>query len=615
MTIWIYWHSKDNKGKDTVTNISDIVSEVKWSGADTQASRTLTISVPNDPFGQVGTVDIMPGDDISMYCDEEGGKKRCFYGQALSSTKVGEVGTKDIECYDYMRNLITSKISHKYGSHTAEYIARDAVKRAGLTTGKMERTKVKIDKLYATDTSAYNIALKAYRKASSKNGVKYFPYMDGKKFCVKVKGETAKKWLTSDADLTKFEWKYDATDIINKINVYSNDGTKVGTISDKGSIKKYGAFMDSETAGTASEKTGGSKGSIGKAKKSAKAKLKKSKRELSLEAIGDIQCVSGVGVYVEDKVTKTSGKFWVMSDVHTWSNGQHTMSLTLRFKNTMENPSVEYQAPNSSGSSGSGDYGTYEFNGKVLIGKKVRARFTAYGTYLGTIGAYSRNIAFHTVAGPRQIKRKWIQISGTGTSWDGRVCKVSDTGEKHTICIDNKGIYHIDVCCRTIGQARAFGAHYGWIIIGSGKGYKKTRSVKWKGGKLRRPCGGPITSGFGRRAKYSGGRQVSYSNFHHGIDFGVATGTRVHAAAPGTVVFSGWYSGYGNAIFIQHKKGFYTLYAHMSHRAVSHGQTVKAGQYIGKSGSTGFVTGSCLHFGVYIGGRGEGNAVNPRRYL
>jgi murein DD-endopeptidase MepM/ murein hydrolase activator NlpD len=115
------------------------------------------------------------------------------------------------------------------------------------------------------------------------------------------------------------------------------------------------------------------------------------------------------------------------------------------------------------------------------------------------------------------------------------------------------------------------------------------------------PLRGTITSGFGRR----------WGRLHAGIDIADPRGTPIHAAKGGTVVFSGWMGGYGNAIIVNHGGGLATLYGHQSRRVARVGDTVKQGQVIGYVGSTGHSTGNHLHFEVRIGGK----AQNPRRFL
>jgi murein DD-endopeptidase MepM/ murein hydrolase activator NlpD len=115
------------------------------------------------------------------------------------------------------------------------------------------------------------------------------------------------------------------------------------------------------------------------------------------------------------------------------------------------------------------------------------------------------------------------------------------------------------------------------------------------------PLSGPITSPFGMR----------WGTLHPGIDIGVPTGTPIHAAGSGTVVWCGWMSGYGNLVMIDHHNGLATLYGHQSRIAVSCNQQVSTGETIGYVGCTGFCTGPHLHFEVRL----NGTPVDPLGYL
>ena len=100
---------------------------------------------------------------------------------------------------------------------------------------------------------------------------------------------------------------------------------------------------------------------------------------------------------------------------------------------------------------------------------------------------------------------------------------------------------------------------------------------------------------------------------HGGVDIGASYGTAIWAADSGKVVTSqdGWNGGWGNYVMIDHGNGVQTLYAHMSSRAVSVGQSVSKGQVIGYVGSTGASTGPHLHFEVW----NYGSRVDPMSYF
>ena len=102
---------------------------------------------------------------------------------------------------------------------------------------------------------------------------------------------------------------------------------------------------------------------------------------------------------------------------------------------------------------------------------------------------------------------------------------------------------------------------------------------------------------------------------HYGTDIAKSGGCDILAAAAGKVIKTvKSNSGYGNYILIDHGKkngkSYVTLYAHLKTISVSKGETVVKGQKIGYMGSTGFSTGTHLHFEI----RENGNQINAMKY-
>lgn len=121
---------------------------------------------------------------------------------------------------------------------------------------------------------------------------------------------------------------------------------------------------------------------------------------------------------------------------------------------------------------------------------------------------------------------------------------------------------------------------------------------------LIRPISGTITSRFGAVSS----RRVSR---HTGLDIAASTGTKIKAAAGGTVTFSGYKGSFGYMVVINHGNGIETYYAHCSKLYVSAGQKVNQGDVIAAVGNTGNSTGPHLHLEIRI----NGVAYNPQNYL
>ena len=117
-----------------------------------------------------------------------------------------------------------------------------------------------------------------------------------------------------------------------------------------------------------------------------------------------------------------------------------------------------------------------------------------------------------------------------------------------------------------------------------------------------------ITSNYGGRNTGIPGASTN----HKGVDIGgVYYNSKVLAAKAGVVITSAYVSSYGNYVVISHGKGNTTLYAHLSSRSVKEGDTVKQGQVIGVTGSTGISSGPHLHYEIVE----NGVRVDPKTYL
>jgi murein DD-endopeptidase MepM/ murein hydrolase activator NlpD len=98
---------------------------------------------------------------------------------------------------------------------------------------------------------------------------------------------------------------------------------------------------------------------------------------------------------------------------------------------------------------------------------------------------------------------------------------------------------------------------------------------------------------------------------HIGLDYGCRLGDPIYAADSGVVTIAGWNGGYGILVELNHGNGFVTRYAHLSELLVGCGTPIYQGQVVGYCGSTGYSSGSHLHFEV----RSNGAPQNPQGYL
>lgn len=114
-----------------------------------------------------------------------------------------------------------------------------------------------------------------------------------------------------------------------------------------------------------------------------------------------------------------------------------------------------------------------------------------------------------------------------------------------------------------------------------------------------------VNSPFGKRTHPVTGQ----ADLHKGVDL-AARCDPVLSIMDGTVSDTGYNPILGNYVRIAHGE-FQSIYGHLSHIMVAKGETVKAGEFIGVTGSTGRVTGEHLHFSI----RFRDRYLNPLHFL
>ena len=317
----IKWTKKSN-GK--TYDITYCVGTVTWSGSVEQAAREASITVlnaPNDPNITALKLNIAAGDVIQLY----DGKTNIFYGEIQTSTKTSEIGTITYNARDLMDHLLRIDDKQNFKKKTPEAIAKLLCKKYGITPGKIVSTKKAIKAIL--ENNIYDMIMYAYTKAAKSTGKKYMPYMDGKKFCVKVKGTIVSGYtLDEKANISQSNYEESIENMVDQVKIFNDKGKQVGIVKNDSNIKRYGIYQAAYTK----EKD------INPPTAAKNLLVGITKKVTVTTTDGDVKAVAGEGIKLKDGVTGLDGLFWISNDSHTWENGNHTMTLELEFKNVMD---------------------------------------------------------------------------------------------------------------------------------------------------------------------------------------------------------------------------------------------------------------------------------------
>lgn len=126
-----------------------------------------------------------------------------------------------------------------------------------------------------------------------------------------------------------------------------------------------------------------------------------------------------------------------------------------------------------------------------------------------------------------------------------------------------------------------------------------TATQYWDGPFKMPVAGSKFTSFYGARRSFNGGILHTY---HSGTDLAAPVGTPVYAAGAGRIAAVQDFKVRGTVIIIDHGRGVFTVYCHLSSTSVKVGDMVTAGQLMARSGNTGRSEGPHLHWELAVAG-------------
>ena len=117
-------------------------------------------------------------------------------------------------------------------------------------------------------------------------------------------------------------------------------------------------------------------------------------------------------------------------------------------------------------------------------------------------------------------------------------------------------------------------------------------------GTLPAPVSGRVVAEFGRQDP-----RYALKKFQRGIVIRVAEDASVHAVAAGVVVHAGPFRGYQELVVLDHGQGFFSVYGHLERLAFERGESVQAGDALGRPAYQPVGEGYDVYFEVRLHGK------------
>lgn len=292
-------------------NVSSYIGTITWSGDINQMARKLAFDYLYTDISQdIVPTEISIGSRVIMYSDDE---ELLFDGIVITEDFDESEIKKNIQAADYAFYLK----SEVYGAFkgTPCHVTNMVLAMFGIDVGQIPDDTGKVDILATGDKTIYQVITEAYESVGSR----VYIHMTGTMLNVEKIGACLAGIVTGDDSVISAKYKSSMENMINRVAVINTSASLITTVDSEDT--QYGIIQkvykhDSKDKDMMAE---------------AVKLFKSLENSGSVSVKGNISYTAGRSIIVEKVNSRIQGLFYITSDSHTFSSGQHTVNLTLDF--------------------------------------------------------------------------------------------------------------------------------------------------------------------------------------------------------------------------------------------------------------------------------------------
>lgn len=325
----------------TGVDLTPWIISYEWSGDLEQAGRKLNFKIAyttKDNAWMNPAINL--GDEIMLYCIDPtaGGQFDLFHGKIFMQSRESSSYEMEFVAYDKLIYLAKSKYTLKFSKAPVKDVLSTVASKAGLTLGRVADDLTYTVDFVADGMTGTEIIKKALEQGRKKSGKSYHIYLDAQDKLNVVRADTIIQGyaITDMTNLTTASHSASIEDMVNRVEITDKDGHVIGAVTNSNDVKAYGTIQSVYKVDNKQD-----------TQSSAKALLKSVSEHSEVEALGNIQCIAGYAVEIQEEQLK--GTFLIVSDSHTIENNRHMMKLTLRYLDPNNKPTITTEGNVSGG--------------------------------------------------------------------------------------------------------------------------------------------------------------------------------------------------------------------------------------------------------------------------
>ena len=305
------------------TEISNLVESITWKGRQGSASRSLQVTLIDDPGYRHNRseIDVEQGHQVLFTYDGN----ELFRGLIMSQTQ-SDSKTMTFKAYDNGIRLSNNKDTSVYTNVTADQVFQDVCTRFGLPYTDVSPCSYVIPELTKSKTTAFDAICDALSLDFDATGIRHYVACERGNLKLLTRRENILQWVLDGNNITSYSYERSIEDIKTRIKMVSKEDTTIAQAQNDALESKIGIFQDIQKPDE-----GLTTPQINDLIASVLAEESTPERNLSVNAVGIPDVISGIGVYVIIDHLGLSRTFYVDEDTHSFQDNSHTMSLKLSY--------------------------------------------------------------------------------------------------------------------------------------------------------------------------------------------------------------------------------------------------------------------------------------------
>lgn len=322
--------------------ITQLVGTVEFSGDQKQAARSLTFTLLSSPGdASLPEVDCALGSGVTLQADGA-----VFSGYVYSRTRNTEESVIQVHCFDRGFSLKRIETAKKFVDTTPEAAAAQLCGEFGIPMGSLEATGVPLTR-NLIGVSLYDMIATLYTMASERTGKQYRLAFTGENFEVWEIGKRVSPIvIRGETNLIGATVTESVEEMVNSVVIHDDAGNVLSQVQNQAYIRLFGLLQ--KTLRQTKEDLG--------PKAQELLETNGIRQKITLQNWGDASLVTGVAVTVREPTTGLFGRFFILSDTHTWKKNLYCNRLVVDYKMTMDKQNAGTAPGNGSGSAPAQEY-------------------------------------------------------------------------------------------------------------------------------------------------------------------------------------------------------------------------------------------------------------------